>query len=118
MKTLTRRDFMRLSALTGGGLVLGFMVGCTPEEMTGTLIVNVSATNTLNTLEATVGSTAVPTTALDVTTQAQLLKLMNDMVQKFGTSLVLVTHNLGLVARYAQRIYVMYARSRRRFRRL
>ena len=52
-----------------------------------------------------------PTTALDVTTQAQLLKLMKDMVQKFGTSLVLVTHNLGLVARYAQRIYVMYAGS-------
>ena len=50
-----------------------------------------------------------PTTALDVTTQAQLLALMKDMVQKLGTSLVLVTHNLGLVARYAQRIYVMYA---------
>ncbi|MFC1494925.1 ABC transporter ATP-binding protein [Thermodesulfobacteriota bacterium] len=50
-----------------------------------------------------------PTTALDVTTQAQLLKLMKDMVQKLETSLVLVTHNLGLVARYAQRIYVMYA---------
>lgn len=50
-----------------------------------------------------------PTTALDVTTQAQLLKLMKDMVQKLGTSLVLITHNLGLVARYAQRIYVMYA---------
>lgn len=50
-----------------------------------------------------------PTTALDVTTQAQLLKLMKDMVQKLGTSLVLVTHNLGLVARYARRIYVMYA---------
>ena len=50
-----------------------------------------------------------PTTALDVTTQAQLLKLMKDTVQELGTSLVLVTHNLGLVARYAQRIYVMYA---------
>jgi peptide/nickel transport system ATP-binding protein len=50
-----------------------------------------------------------PTTALDVTTQAQLLKLMKDMVQKLGTSLILITHNLGLVARYAQRIYVMYA---------
>jgi len=50
-----------------------------------------------------------PTTALDVTTQAQLLKVMMGMVQKLGTSLVIVTHNLGLVARYAQRIYVMYA---------
>jgi oligopeptide/dipeptide ABC transporter ATP-binding protein len=50
-----------------------------------------------------------PTTALDVTTQAVLLKLMEDMVNRFNTSLVLVTHNLGVVARYAQRIYVMYA---------
>ncbi|MCX7912334.1 MAG: ABC transporter ATP-binding protein [Dehalococcoidales bacterium] len=50
-----------------------------------------------------------PTTALDVTTQAQLLELMKDMVQRFRTSLVIVTHNLGVVARYANRIYVMYA---------
>ena len=50
-----------------------------------------------------------PTTALDVTTQAQLLELMTDMVTRFKASLVIVTHNLGVVARYAQRLYVMYA---------
>ncbi len=50
-----------------------------------------------------------PTTALDVTTQAQLLELMKNMVMKFHTSLIIVTHNLGVVARYADRIYVMYA---------
>jgi len=50
-----------------------------------------------------------PTTALDVTTQAQLLELMKDMVARFNASLVIVTHNLGVVARYAQRLYVMYA---------
>jgi len=50
-----------------------------------------------------------PTTALDVTTQAQLLELMKDMVERFRASLVIVTHNLGVVARYAQRIYIMYA---------
>ena len=50
-----------------------------------------------------------PTTALDVTTQAQLLELMKDMVTRFKSSLVIVTHNLGVVARYAQRIYIMYA---------
>lgn len=50
-----------------------------------------------------------PTTALDVTTQAQLLELMKNMVEKFHSSLVIVTHNLGVVARYAQRIYIMYA---------
>jgi len=50
-----------------------------------------------------------PTTAVDVTTQAQLLELMKDLVTRQNASLVIVTHNLGVVARYAQRIYVMYA---------
>jgi peptide/nickel transport system ATP-binding protein len=50
-----------------------------------------------------------PTTALDVTTQAQMLELMKSLVQRLRTSLVIVTHNLGVVARYAHRIYVMYA---------
>lgn len=50
-----------------------------------------------------------PTTAVDVTTQAQLLELMIDLVTRRNTSLIIVTHNLGVVARYVQRIYVMYA---------
>lgn len=50
-----------------------------------------------------------PTTALDVTTQAQVMELLLDLVKKYKTSLVVVTHNLGLVSRYADRIYVMYA---------
>jgi peptide/nickel transport system ATP-binding protein len=50
-----------------------------------------------------------PTTAVDVTTQAQLLDLMKEMVDQHYASLIIVTHNLGVVARYAQRIYVMYA---------
>ena len=50
-----------------------------------------------------------PTTALDVTTQAQLLELMMEVVEKAGTALIIVTHNLGIVARYVRRIYVMYA---------
>jgi peptide/nickel transport system ATP-binding protein len=50
-----------------------------------------------------------PTTALDVTTQAQLLELMKSMVEEFNSSLVVVTHNLGVVARYAQKLYIMYA---------
>lgn len=49
------------------------------------------------------------TTALDVTTQAQILELLRDMVKKTNTSLVMVTHNLSIVARYSDRIYVMYA---------
>ena len=49
------------------------------------------------------------TTALDATTQLQLLELLRDMVRRLGTALVIVTHNLGVVARYAERVYVMYA---------
>ena len=49
------------------------------------------------------------TTALDVTTQAQILELMKDIVKKSRTALVIVTHNLSIVARYADRVYVMYA---------
>lgn len=50
-----------------------------------------------------------PTTALDVTTQAQVMDLLMSVVERYGTSLLVVTHNLGLVTRYADRIYVMYA---------
>jgi oligopeptide transport system ATP-binding protein len=50
-----------------------------------------------------------PTTALDVTIQAQLLELLKNLSRDFGTSLIIITHNLGVVARYADRINVMYA---------
>ncbi|MDR1589073.1 MAG: ABC transporter ATP-binding protein [Oscillospiraceae bacterium] len=49
------------------------------------------------------------TTALDATIQAQLLELMYGIVSRYHTALVMVTHNLGIVARYAHRINVMYA---------
>ncbi|MBW1709403.1 MAG: ABC transporter ATP-binding protein [Deltaproteobacteria bacterium] len=50
-----------------------------------------------------------PTTALDVTIQAQLLELMKGLTRDFGTALIIITHNLGVVARYADRVNVMYA---------
>jgi oligopeptide/dipeptide ABC transporter ATP-binding protein len=50
-----------------------------------------------------------PTTAVDVTVQAQLLELIRNISKELHTSLILITHNLGIVARYAQRVYVMYA---------
>jgi oligopeptide transport system ATP-binding protein len=50
-----------------------------------------------------------PTTALDVTIQAQLLELMKSLTRDFGTALIIITHNLGIVARYADRVNVMYA---------
>lgn len=50
-----------------------------------------------------------PTTALDVTIQAQVLALMNDLKARMGTSIILITHDLGVVAEMAQRVVVMYA---------
>lgn len=50
-----------------------------------------------------------PTTALDVTTQAQILELINQLKDELGTSVVIITHDLGVVARTAERIAVMYA---------
>ena len=50
-----------------------------------------------------------PTTALDVTIQAQILELMQDLCRRLGVALVIITHNLGIVARYADRVNVMYA---------
>jgi oligopeptide transport system ATP-binding protein len=50
-----------------------------------------------------------PTTALDVTIQAQILDLMRDLQEKTGASIILITHDLGVVADIAQRVVVMYA---------
>jgi oligopeptide/dipeptide ABC transporter ATP-binding protein len=50
-----------------------------------------------------------PTTALDVTIQAQVLEIMYRLTQQRGTGIILITHNLGLVAESAQRVVVMYA---------
>lgn len=49
-----------------------------------------------------------PTTALDVTIQAQILDLMNDLKEDFGAAIMLITHDLGVVAEMAQRVVVMY----------
>jgi len=50
-----------------------------------------------------------PTTALDVTIQAQILELMQSLSKRLGVAMLIITHNLGVVARYADRVNVMYA---------
>ena len=49
-----------------------------------------------------------PTTALDVTIQAQILELLTDLQKRFGTSILMITHDLGVIAETAQRVLVMY----------
>ena len=50
-----------------------------------------------------------PTTALDVTIQAQVLEVVKNLADTYGTAVLIITHNLGVVARHAQRVNVMYA---------
>src|SRR5262249_39930533 len=50
-----------------------------------------------------------PTTALDVTIQAQILELMRELARETGAAIILITHDLGVVAEMAQRVVVMYA---------
>ena len=50
-----------------------------------------------------------PTTALDVTIQAQILELMMDLKEKLGMAIIMITHDLGIVARMCEKIAVMYA---------
>ncbi len=50
-----------------------------------------------------------PTTALDVTIQAQILELLRDLQSSLGMSVILISHDIGVIAEFAQRVVVMYA---------
>ena len=50
-----------------------------------------------------------PTTALDVTIQAQILQLMQELQKKYNTAMILITHDLGVVAEFCERVAVVYA---------
>ena len=79
-----------------------------PHELSGGMLQRVMITMALI-MRPSLIIADEPTTALDVTVQAQIMELLLDMKNKMDTSILLITHNLGLIAQYADRLAVMYA---------
>lgn len=79
-----------------------------PHEMSGGMLQRVMIAMALMMKPALIIADE-PTTALDVTVQAQIMELLVEMKEQTGSSILLITHNLGLIAQYADRLSVMYA---------
>jgi oligopeptide/dipeptide ABC transporter ATP-binding protein len=79
-----------------------------PHELSGGMLQRVMIAMSLS-LKPELLIADEPTTALDVTVQAQVMELLKELQRETGTAILLITHNLGLVAQYADRMGVMYA---------
>jgi oligopeptide/dipeptide ABC transporter ATP-binding protein len=79
-----------------------------PHELSGGMLQRASIASAMTTNPRLLIADE-PTTALDVTIQAQVLEVMARLSREFGTAVIIITHNLGVVARYADRVNVMYA---------
>ncbi|MGN0314277.1 MAG: ABC transporter ATP-binding protein [Fusicatenibacter sp.] len=85
-----------------------YNLNCYPHQLSGGMRQRIMITMALI-CEPKILFADEPTTALDVTVQAQIIELMNELKKKVDASVVLITHDMGVVANMAERIYVMYA---------
>ena len=98
------REHLRLAGFTDPDRVLNSY----PHELSGGMLQRVCIVMALLPKPKLIIADE-PTTALDVTVQAQVLAVLKDMAEKTGTAVLLITHNMGIVSQYAHRVAVMYA---------
>lgn len=98
------REQLRLAGFTDSDRVLNSY----PHELSGGMLQRVCIVMALLPKPKLIIADE-PTTALDVTVQAQVLAVLKDMAEKTGTAVLLITHNMGIVSQYAHRVAVMYA---------
>ena len=98
------REQLRLAGFTDPDRVLNSY----PHELSGGMLQRVCSVMALLPKPKLIIADE-PTTALDVTVQAQVLAVLKEMAEKTGTAVLLITHNMGIVSQYAHRVAVMYA---------
>ena len=98
------REQLRLAGFTDPDRVLNSY----PHELSGGMLQRVCIVMALLSKPKLIIADE-PTTALDVTVQAQVLAVLKEMAEKTGTAVLLITHNMGIVSQYAHRVAVMYA---------
>lgn len=101
-------DVVRKQLLAAGFAEPDRVLGSFPHELSGGMLQRICIVMALLSKPKLIIADE-PTTALDVTVQAQVLEVLKRMASEQGTAVLLITHNMGIVSRYANRVAVMYA---------